>query len=87
MPAQFSTVWGTGEKGAEAWWSQGCRTLDDLRGRDDLSAQQVMLVCSLKLELPTYLKSVLHHIKTARAPKQAGGTGFGMYIARWYMKP
>ena len=40
---QFLSVWGTGEKGAEAWWSQGCRTLDDLRGRDDLSAQQVLL--------------------------------------------
>ena len=38
---QFLTVWGTGEKGAEMWWSQGCRTLEDLRGRDDLSAQQV----------------------------------------------
>ena len=38
---QFLTVWGTGEKGAEAWWSQGCRTLDDLRARSDLSAQQV----------------------------------------------
>ena len=39
---QFLTVWGTGEKGAEMWWSQGCRTLQDLRGRDDLSAQQVI---------------------------------------------
>ena len=41
MPCSFLTVWGTGEKGAEAWWSQGCRTLDDLRARSDLSAQQV----------------------------------------------
>ena len=38
---QFLTVWGTGEKGAETWWSQGCRTLEDLRSRTDLSVQQV----------------------------------------------
>ena len=43
MCVQFLTVWGTGEKGAEAWWSQGCRTLDDLRARSDLSTQQVCM--------------------------------------------
>ena len=42
---QFMSVWGTGEKGAEAWWSQGCRTLDDLRGRTDLTTQQVGRPC------------------------------------------
>ena len=46
---QFLTVWGTGEKGAEMWWSQGCRTLDNIRGRDDSSAQQVLICIAVQI--------------------------------------
>ena len=73
MCVQFLTVWGTGEKGAEAWWSQGCRTLDDLRARSDLSAQQVLHAshtgtCNQRI--------IPHHIcpKSAEDPKAGSVT-------------
>ena len=36
-------VWGTGEATAERWYRDGCRSLEDVQGRTDLSIQQVGL--------------------------------------------
>ena len=37
---QFASVWGAGQKTAERWWAEGCRSLDDVRLRTDLTEQQ-----------------------------------------------
>ncbi len=37
----FSAIWGTGETTAERWWLEGCRSLDDIAQREDLTKQQV----------------------------------------------
>lgn len=34
-------VWGTGDATAERWYRDGCRSLVDVRGRSDLTMQQV----------------------------------------------
>ncbi|BDA51434.1 probable DNA polymerase lambda at C-terminar half [Coccomyxa sp. Obi] len=36
----FMEVWGTGDATAERWYRDGCRSLEDVRGRSDLSTQQ-----------------------------------------------
>ncbi|BDA51429.1 probable DNA polymerase lambda at N-terminal half [Coccomyxa sp. Obi] len=36
----FMEVWGTGDATAERWYRDGCRSLEDVRGRSDLSMQQ-----------------------------------------------
>ncbi|GFR48592.1 hypothetical protein Agub_g10496, partial [Astrephomene gubernaculifera] len=36
----FMQVWGCAETTARRWWAAGCRSLEDVRGRPDLSAQQ-----------------------------------------------
>jgi Fingers domain of DNA polymerase lambda len=33
-------VWGCGDIVAERWYLEGCRTLDDVRKRSDLTMQQ-----------------------------------------------
>lgn len=33
VQALFQQVWGVGQRTAERWYSQGLRTLDDVRGR------------------------------------------------------
>lgn len=35
-------VWGAGEVTARKWYREGCRTLDDIRARSDLSEQQLV---------------------------------------------
>ncbi len=37
----FAQVWGTGEATAEKWYTDGCRTLEDVGARTDLTKQQV----------------------------------------------
>lgn len=44
---QFLKVWGAAEATCERWYAAGCRTLDDLRARTDLSEQQVESVSDL----------------------------------------
>ena len=41
---QFASVWGAGHKTAERWWAEGCRSLDDVRLRKDLTEQQASSV-------------------------------------------
>lgn len=36
----FNKIWGVGPATAEKWVQQGCRTLDDVRSRSDLTTQQ-----------------------------------------------
>jgi hypothetical protein len=36
----FREVWGAGEASCSKWYAAGCRTLDDVRARDDLTQQQ-----------------------------------------------
>lgn len=43
FPVQFMEVWGTGEATAERWYREGCRTLNDIRQRTDLTSQQVKM--------------------------------------------
>lgn len=40
---QFLKVWGAADATCERWYAAGCRTLDDLRARTDLTEQQVSL--------------------------------------------
>ena len=40
---QFLKVWGAAEATCQRWYTAGCRTLDDLRQRPDLTEQQVCL--------------------------------------------
>ena len=43
---QFLKVWGAAEATCLRWYAAGCRTLDDVRARNDLSEQQVS-TCNL----------------------------------------
>ena len=43
---QFMEVWGTGSTTAERWVRDGCRLLDDIRKRTDLTEQQVIELIS-----------------------------------------
>jgi len=38
---QFASVWGAAHATAIKWYRDGCRTLDDVRARTDLTQQQV----------------------------------------------
>lgn len=38
---QFAKVWGTGHSTASKWHASGCRTLEDVSRRTDLTEQQV----------------------------------------------
>ena len=38
---QFLKVWGAAEATCMRWYAAGCRTLDDVRARNDLTEQQV----------------------------------------------
>ena len=40
--AQFLKVWGAAEATCLRWYASGCRTLDDIRARADLTEQQVV---------------------------------------------
>lgn len=35
-------VWGAGDVTARKWYREGCRTLEDIRARSDLSQQQLV---------------------------------------------
>ena len=37
---QFLKVWGAAEATCLRWYASGCRTLEDIRARDDLTEQQ-----------------------------------------------
>lgn len=39
---QFLKVWGAAEATCRRWYNAGCRTLDDIRARNDLTEQQVI---------------------------------------------
>lgn len=39
---QFLKVWGAAEATCQRWYNAGCRTLDDIRARSDLTEQQVV---------------------------------------------
>lgn len=39
---QFLKVWGAAEATCQRWYNAGCRTLDDIRARTDLTEQQVV---------------------------------------------
>lgn len=39
---QFLKVWGAAEATCQRWYTAGCRTIDDLRARNDLTEQQVL---------------------------------------------
>lgn len=40
---QFEKVWGAASTTAQKWYDEGCRTLEDVRNRTDLTTQQVWL--------------------------------------------
>ncbi len=40
MLGLFESVWGASTSTAEKWHAQGCRTLEDVQARDDLTNQQ-----------------------------------------------
>ncbi len=44
-------VWGTGEATAERWYRDGCRSLEDVQGRSDLSMQQVGILIGAESDL------------------------------------
>lgn len=45
---QFLKVWGAAEATCLRWYAAGCRTLDDVRARSDLTEQQVVFLCCTK---------------------------------------
>ena len=56
---QFLKVWGAAEATCQRWYNAGCRTLDDLRARDDLSEQQVTL-SARQHNIPAFLHPELN---------------------------
>ena len=40
--ALFESVWGASTATAEKWHAQGCKTISDVRARDDLTNQQLV---------------------------------------------
>lgn len=50
-------VWGAAEATCDRWYAEGCRTLDDLRARPDLTEQQVCFAQSCSFMFCTTLSA------------------------------
>ena len=52
---KFAKVWGAAHKTAIKWYDDGCRSLDDVRERKDLTTQQASI-----LDLLTFTSVILY---------------------------